>query len=603
MHETPLTRRTGSIFRLVLLLALPSLATFGATVHAAPPPAGSPAAKGQDDPGENPLRAADEATRRQALADAWQTYQRACQPCHGSQGSGDGPYAGMLEVRAPDLRRPGKVAAADTARFRRIHDGGASLPQRRWESAMPAFGDELDARQIWGLVLLLEELAKPMTGFSPTTDASEVYASRCAVCHGDKGAGDGPLASELRPRPRDFVRAEYRIRSTAYGDPPLDTDFLGTVANGMQSTAMGAYGLLGMQSLEDLYAHVRGLAAKPFTDDPKVLMNTQTPALPADQLAARGRAVYADAKCADCHGTSGRGNGPQAAKLTNEDGTPAVATNLTKKWHMKATGTAQVLFKVLSSGMNGTPMPGYADTISSDDRWALAYYLESLGRQRRKATPIFTRNVSGELPAEASDAMWKTIPTTFVLLGPQMERAPYWSHPAVDLVEVAAATNDRHIAIALQWDDRTRDVETADVGGDRSLATTLARRDWRLPDQVAIQIPAEPRADDWPMPYLGDAKHPVERWRWSADRSEAGQQEAVVERFAGPGDVPKAPPTASPVRTTAAFADGQWRVVFVADRPKSARGSFPIAVQAWDGSSGETGTWQAFSGWVEINLP
>lgn len=34
-----------------------------------------------------------------------------------------------------------------------------------------------------------------------------VYVSRCAVCHGATGHGDGPAAAGLVPRPRDFVRS------------------------------------------------------------------------------------------------------------------------------------------------------------------------------------------------------------------------------------------------------------------------------------------------------------------------------------------------------------------------------------------------------------
>jgi DMSO reductase family type II enzyme heme b subunit len=601
----PSTRRDFRIraSNLLLLVTITILVPFAGRALGAPDATAPPVAKSApDDPGENPLRAVDEATRRQALTDAWQTYQTSCRPCHGSVGNGDGPYAHVSELRATDLRRAGKAAAPDAVRYRRIRDGAAGLSEDRWNSAMPAFGDDLEPRQIWGLVLLLEELAKPMTGFAPTTDVSEVYASRCAVCHGSKGAGDGPLAAELRPRPRNFVRAEYRMRSTAYGHPPIDSDVIGSVAHGFADTPMGAFSSLGMQPLEDLYPLLRDFTAEPFTGEPTVVLGSRTPSLPSDQLAARGRGVYEQAKCADCHGVSGRGNGPMAAKLANDDGTPTLASNLTKRWQAKSGGTAQTLFKVVSAGMNGTPMRGY-DTLSGDDRWALAYYLEGLGRTRRKPTPVFARNVSGDLPTDPTSDTWKSIPLSFVSLGPQMERRPYWSQPAVDLVEVAAAVNEHQIAIFLLWDDRTHDIQNADAGTERTLAATLARRDWRLPDQVAVQMPIAVRDATLPMPYLGDAKHPVERWRWSADRSEAGQHDASVERFAGPEDGPKPPAAGSAVRTAASFVDGQWRVLFIADRPKLAGKSLPIAVQAWDGSSGESGTWQSFSSWLEITLP
>ena len=35
-------------------------------------------------------------------------------------------------------------------------------------------------------------------------EAGEIFATRCATCHGPKGAGDGPAGVVLTPRPRDF---------------------------------------------------------------------------------------------------------------------------------------------------------------------------------------------------------------------------------------------------------------------------------------------------------------------------------------------------------------------------------------------------------------
>ena len=36
-------------------------------------------------------------------------------------------------------------------------------------------------------------------------DAGALYAQHCAVCHGDKGHGDGPSGKFLKPPPRDFA--------------------------------------------------------------------------------------------------------------------------------------------------------------------------------------------------------------------------------------------------------------------------------------------------------------------------------------------------------------------------------------------------------------
>jgi mono/diheme cytochrome c family protein len=37
---------------------------------------------------------------------------------------------------------------------------------------------------------------------------STVYADNCAVCHGDEGKGDGPIAASLTPRPPDLTQSE-----------------------------------------------------------------------------------------------------------------------------------------------------------------------------------------------------------------------------------------------------------------------------------------------------------------------------------------------------------------------------------------------------------
>lgn len=39
-----------------------------------------------------------------------------------------------------------------------------------------------------------------------------LYSQRCATCHGDTGAGDGPIAASLPPeqKPRNFQEAKYK---------------------------------------------------------------------------------------------------------------------------------------------------------------------------------------------------------------------------------------------------------------------------------------------------------------------------------------------------------------------------------------------------------
>src|SRR5687768_10920701 len=41
----------------------------------------------------------------------------------------------------------------------------------------------------------------------------QLYAQNCEACHGAKGNGKGDAAAFLAPKPRDFVTANYRLRS------------------------------------------------------------------------------------------------------------------------------------------------------------------------------------------------------------------------------------------------------------------------------------------------------------------------------------------------------------------------------------------------------
>jgi mono/diheme cytochrome c family protein len=40
--------------------------------------------------------------------------------------------------------------------------------------------------------------------------AKEIFASRCADCHGASGRGDGSMSGLFDPRPRDLTKAEWQ---------------------------------------------------------------------------------------------------------------------------------------------------------------------------------------------------------------------------------------------------------------------------------------------------------------------------------------------------------------------------------------------------------
>ncbi|MBC7203249.1 MAG: FTR1 family protein, partial [Pusillimonas sp.] len=79
-----------------------------------------------------------------------------------------------------------------------------------------------------------------------------------------------------------------------------------------------------------------------------------------------GQQLY-QANCVQCHGASGKGNGPLAAQL---DPTPTDFTDAARA----AQRSKLALFQVISNGVDGTAMPGF-DALSDQERWALAYFV------------------------------------------------------------------------------------------------------------------------------------------------------------------------------------------------------------------------------------
>ena len=70
----------------------------------------------------------------------------------------------------------------------------------------------------------------------------KVYFKRCVWCHGVEGGGDGPSADRLFTRPRNFIQGTFKIRVTDSGELPMDINLINTVKNGLQGSAMPAWG-------------------------------------------------------------------------------------------------------------------------------------------------------------------------------------------------------------------------------------------------------------------------------------------------------------------------------------------------------------------------
>jgi high-affinity iron transporter len=85
---------------------------------------------------------------------------------------------------------------------------------------------------------------------------------------------------------------------------------------------------------------------------------------------AEGKAIY-ERSCASCHGALGRGDG-EAARGMNPP-PPAIGT----REAMHDVSPA-LMYRIVSVGIAGTPMTGWADHLTADERWNVVAYLNSL---------------------------------------------------------------------------------------------------------------------------------------------------------------------------------------------------------------------------------
>ena len=227
-----------------------------------------------------------------------------------------------------------------------------------------------------------------------------IYEASCAPCHGFTGNGDGSAARWLEPRPRDFTRGAFKFRSTESGALPTDADILRVVDVGVPGTAMpGWRAKLGEDERRAVVAYVKTLsprfarARRPPEERPVTPPPPDTP-----QLRWEGQQLFRLFRCAQCHGRGGRGDGPAAATTHDDWGRPIRPADLVVG-PLRSGGRPIDVFRVLDTGINGTPMPAYSQALLVG-REALSSLTEILAESGAGARPDLERFVTS-MPTQA----------------------------------------------------------------------------------------------------------------------------------------------------------------------------------------------------------
>jgi cytochrome c oxidase cbb3-type subunit I/II len=235
----------------------------------------------------------------------------------------------------------------------------------------------------------------------------EVYQDHCQGCHGLRGDGAGPAATFLMPMPRDFTAAVFKFRSTPSGSLPTDGDLFRTITRGVRWTAMPTWHEVPDKHRLAVVTYLKTFSRRWREEPGEPPVAVPAPPRATPDLVARGKTLYAKAKCAECHGEAGRGDGPSAGQLRDDFERPIRPTDLTRGQLKGGSGVADV-YRALTTGLDGTPMPSFADSMTDEERWAIAYYVLGFsawadpltGERLQLAAPARAALNSGDVAAD-----------------------------------------------------------------------------------------------------------------------------------------------------------------------------------------------------------
>lgn len=213
---------------------------------------------------------------------------------------------------------------------------------------------------IFSLILVIS-LAYAQNSSETSAKGKEVYEESCAHCHGIEGRGDGSAADNLLPKPRDFTRGLYKIRSTESGQLPTDQDLFDIITEGMPGSSMpGWEKQLKTDDRWEVVSYIKTFSDK-FKDSEKppreISLEGKIPY--SDESIEIGKQLYEDLGCIECHGNVGRGDGTSAPTLVDSWDFKTWPANLTHGWNFRGGAEIDDIFKRFIGGIAGSPMPAF----------------------------------------------------------------------------------------------------------------------------------------------------------------------------------------------------------------------------------------------------
>ena len=217
-----------------------------------------------------------------------------------------------------------------------------------------------------------------------------VFRGLCIGCHGINGDGNGAVwelgdlyakEHKLPRKPRDFTEAVYKLRSTPSGSLPTDVDLFKSMSRGLVlNQDMPAFKFLPERDRWAVIAYIKSFSDRweeeeEWQEDP---IDISEPPLPDAAMVEAGVGVYELMQCKQCHGLRGKGDGPSAPGLEDDAGLPIVPRDFSDASQFVGSSDPKGIYQTFTTGLDGTPMPSFADFLDETQRWQLVWYVISL---------------------------------------------------------------------------------------------------------------------------------------------------------------------------------------------------------------------------------